>query len=460
MKSHAQMLQSFRRRLAFLLMFRGAVRWTALWFFVWGVVVLAARISHAARQEWLLAGSLGFIPLAALAALREHRRSVAFSKVRAAYDRFNRCGGVLMAEETADMTAWHAMLAAPCRPRLRWRGGRSLVLLTVAAGFVLLTLYLPDRFTALASQRPLEIGKLVGELRAEVEELKQEKVLEEPKADDLQKQLANLQKRSSAADPNKTWEALDHMKESNSDFARRAAEEALSKTTSLTEAETLAAALQLAAESGLGRDEATRAARDLAGMMKAAKLEEGLLKADIPEGLLAPANGLSREDLEKLLSAIQSGKSGLGKAVTNLAKLKLIDPKLLSECKNAGQCPNPNALAAFLCQNTNQCNLAQVTMSYCRGGIDRGRGDAPMTWKEESSAEGAKFREEALPPSNRPSDPQLAGISRAAPELSGEQVVAEHGALAGARAGGGSANAQVVLPRHRQAVQNFFKRDE
>ena len=46
MKSHVQMLQSFRRRLEFLLMFRGAVRWTTLWFFIWGVVVLAARISH------------------------------------------------------------------------------------------------------------------------------------------------------------------------------------------------------------------------------------------------------------------------------------------------------------------------------------------------------------------------------------------------------------------------------
>jgi hypothetical protein len=38
--------------------------------------------------------------------------------------------------------------------------------------------------------------------------------------------------------------------------------------------------------------------------------------------------------------------------------------------------------------------------------------------------------------------------------------VAEHGALAGAPGSGGSANSQVILPRHRQAVQNFFKTGE
>ena len=52
------------------------------------------------------------------------------------------------------------------------------------------------------------------------------------------------------------------------------------------------------------------------------------------------------------------------------------------------------------------------------------------------------------------------GVSRTAPELSGENVVAENGALANAQSSGGAANSQVVLPRHKQAVQRFFKRDQ
>ena len=82
-----------------------------------------------------------------------------------------------------------------------------------------------------------------------------------------------------------------------------------------------------------------------------------------------------------------------------------------------------------------------------------------MTWKEESSDAGAKFKEEVLPPSSRLSDAQFVGVSRSAPDLSGENAVAEHGALAGAQGSGGGANSQIILPEHKQTVQRFFKRE-
>ena len=44
----------------------------------------------------------------------------------------------------------------------------------------------------------------------------------------------------------------------------------------------------------------------------------------------------------------------------------------------------------------------------------------------------------SLPPSTRLSDAQFAGVSRSAPELTGEKVVAEHGALAGTDGSGGT----------------------
>jgi hypothetical protein len=51
------------------------------------------------------------------------------------------------------------------------------------------------------------------------------------------------------------------------------------------------------------------------------------------------------------------------------------------------------------------------------------------------------------------------GVSKAVPELSGNEVSAEHGALNNTAAGGGAANARVILPEQRQAVQTYFKRD-
>src|ERR1017187_4802219 len=302
---HTRALRSFARKLALLLIFRSVARWAAVWFFLWGVAVLVARISGVPRGQWLFFGLLGFVPLAALAAAREWKQRPEFSKIRAAYDHLNQCGGVIMSEESADMSAWQTYLPQPSNPNLRWRSGRPLGVLGAAILFAVVALQLPDRLTAMSAKRPLEIGNLVGELQAEVKTLEKEKILEEKKADELQKQLAQLKEQSSSLDPNKTWEALDHIKEANQDLAHQATEEALNKMTSLTEAQVLAGALESASDSGLAKDTATQAAQDLAGLLKAAKLEDGLLKGEIPPGLLSQMDGLNKADLEKLLGAIQ-----------------------------------------------------------------------------------------------------------------------------------------------------------
>ena len=41
----------------------------------------------------------------------------------------------------------------------------------------------------------------------------------------------------------------------------------------------------------------------------------------------------------------------------------------------------------------------------------------------------------------------------------GDKETAQTGALTGADAGGGAANVQQLLPRHKGAVQRFFKRE-
>src|SRR5205814_1432382 len=103
MPSHARALQSFSRKLAALLLFRESLRWATAWFFVWGVVVIAARISGVPNQTWMLLGMFGAVlPMAAASAL-EWRRLPKFAGVRATYDHLNECGGMLMAEEAADM---------------------------------------------------------------------------------------------------------------------------------------------------------------------------------------------------------------------------------------------------------------------------------------------------------------------------------------------------------------------
>ncbi|HZI31811.1 MAG TPA: hypothetical protein VFF11_05690, partial [Candidatus Binatia bacterium] len=462
MKStHPEAIQTFSFRLKLLLTLRVAVRMATLWFFVWGAVVLALRISFVQHTEWLALGVFGFVPVALLAAWRERRRHPGFATIRANYDRLNACGGVLMSEEAADMSAWLEQLPVAAVPGLRWRSARSLWLLGLAALFAATALLLPERLTRLRENHSLEIGPIVEQLQAEVKTLTQEKIVDEKKADELQQQLSQLQKDASGYDPNKTWEALDHVKQANADAAKQAAEEAVPKMAALAQAETLAQAMQQAADAGMSQATASQAAQDLAARLNAAKLEAGILNEQIPPELLSNLNGLDKEQLEKLLKALELNKSSLGLTVSNLANLKLIDPALLAKCLSAGKCLNPDALAAYLCTCTNGCSAAMLAecLRPGRGGPGGGGPAAPMTWDNNTSEQDLKFQAHALPPSARLSDAQLVGLSKSAPELGAADVAAGHGALDNATAGGGSAQSQVILPEHRQAVQNFFRRD-
>ncbi len=279
----------------------------------------------------------------------------------------------------------------------------------------------------------------------------------------MEKQLSQLQKDSSGYDPNKTWEALDHIKQSNADAAKQAAEEAVQKTESLTEAETLAKAMEQAAENGMEAPTASQAAQDLASLLNAAKLEEGVLNGKIPPELLQNLSGLNKEQMAQLVKALELNKNALTLTLSNLANLKLIDPAALAKCQGAGHTPDFAGLAAYLSQcQGGKCD-SELLFSWlrkrCRGGPGGGGPEAPMDWDNNTSEDNLKFQAHALPPSPRLSDAQMVGVSKAAPELTGNDVSAQHGALDKAAASGGSAHAQVILPEHRQAVREFFKRE-
>ncbi|HEY5040384.1 MAG TPA: hypothetical protein VIK53_00085 [Verrucomicrobiae bacterium] len=463
---HAIALQSFARDLQRLLALRLGVQLATVWFFVWGVVVLALRIFGAQNTFWLALGLFGIVPLVLAAVWQAHRKKPAFTKMRANYDRLNACGGVIMAEEAADMGAWLGQLPDAAVPKFHWRSGRPMVLLCVSALFAATALLLPERLTKLGQNHSLQIGQIVQQLQAEVKTLAQEKIVDDKKANDLQKQLSQLQKDSSSYDPNKTWEALDHIKQANSDEAKQAAEEALKKTESLTEAETLAKAMQQAAEAGMDQATASQAAQDLAAMLNAAKLADGILNSKIPPELLASLDGLNKEQMEQLAKMLAANKNALSLTMSNLANLKMIDAATLAKMEAAGNKSKSNieGLALYLSQckggNCNSDELFSWLLKRSRGGPGGGGPEAPMDWDNNTSEDNLKFQAHALPPSSHLDDAQLVGVSKAAPELSGSEVSAQHGALDNTLASGGSAHAQVILPEQRQAVQNFFKRDE
>jgi hypothetical protein len=458
---HTQSLRSFAGRLYGLCFLRAAVKGATVWLFLWGVAVLVIRISSLAKTAWLSLALLLVVPIGLLAGWHACKQLPAFVNLRAKYDRLNAYGGLIMSEEAADMSAWQEQLPRYEPPKIRWHATKKLTVLCVSALFVATTLLLPDRLTRLSIGRHLEIGRLADQLRSEVLALHQEKIIPDNKADELQKQLAQIKADSSGYDPEKTWEALDHVKQSDSAAARQAAEEALAKTASLTQAQALAQAMQQAADNGMSDAAAEQAAQDLAKMLASAKLQDGLLNVNLPPAPVADLSGLNKEQLQKLLSAMQNNEEALEQTAADLANLKLIDADMLGQCVQAGEPDDPTALAAYLagCKDGYDPVAMRDFLLPGKGGRGGGGPGSPMTWSDPKSEKDLKFQAHALPPAVSLSDAKLMGVSRSAPQVSGDAVVVEHDALAGAQGSGGSANAQVTLPEQRQAVRNYFQRD-
>lgn len=457
------MVRRLSHKLGALLAFRAALHAATYGLLVLGTLALVLRLAWRIPTHHLMPGLLLVVPWVMGAAARAWQSRPIPALLRAVLDGQNRLGGLLMAADQVDVTSWLPGLPPLTLPRFHWNSRRGLLLFAIAAAYVLLALSIPDRYASWSGRRPLEVGQLVKELNTQLEALAQEKIMDERQVADVQEKLGKLGEEASGTDPARTWEALDHLKQFAAEAAQKSAQETLAKLETLSQAETLAAALSMAASSNLNEQVSAQAMQELGAILQNARLEEGILAGSLPPELLAAlkTNGLSAEQLSQLLQGIQSGMGRMGRALTNLADLKLINAALLAKCAGNCQGGNTNGLLAFLsaCESTNQ--LVGSIMSYGRGGRDRGRGDAPMTWSEGASEDNARFKEEALPQSAAPRSQQapLVGISRSAPQLTDAQQPTTAGILGSDSHGGGSAQSQIVLPRHKPAVDRYFKRD-
>jgi gas vesicle protein len=451
-----QAIVRFIRRVAILVSIRYALMFMTIWGFLCGVAVLAMRAATGRpliQLVWILAG---IVPCAVIAILLALKRLPDRSAVRALLDNRNSCGGLLMASERAELGDWQARMPAIADPRLHWRARRPVAFVLASALFVAVSFLIPAR-SGLASDRPLDIAKEAGEISADIDVLEKEEIIDATHAELLETKLESITAEAKGEDPVKTWEALDHLQDTVSKTAEEAAERIAQNNERLAEAQALSETL---ADSGSGIDPKlmTEAMKELRAQMEAAAGDqEG--GPTLPNDLLKDlkSGSLSREQLKQLADALKQHKGDISKRLGKLRDAGLIDLKRLKQCEKAGQCDS-EGLAEFLKENAGNMTVTEMMNSWGRGGVDRGRGDAPMTWTDRSSERGAKFKEQVLPSSLAGlKDSELVGRSTGAPgiEKNGPQ---QAGALKGAAAGGGSAFTQTVLPRHRGAVNRYFER--
>lgn len=458
--NHEQPIRQFIRRLALLLAFKQSLTFVTIWLFVWGAVALILRAAVATPRKPLLWGAIGIVVAVVIAVTFARRQLPSRASVRALLDDRNDCGGLLMAGADAEIGDWRTPEIT--LPRLRWQKARAFALLAASVAFLSISLIAPVRFAATNAARPMDVGREVENLSAQIEALKEAEVIEETKAEMLEQKLDQIGAESSAEDPAKTWEALDHLADAVEKAAKEAAENANIRQEELARAEALAEGLMSGSDQ-LDPKTLTEAMQTLNEMMQGAMKENESLAGDLsPETQEAIKNGsLKPEHLKDISKALSQNRSAMNQKLSKLAKSGTINPGSLKSAQ-ANRSDN-SGLAQFLKENAQKMSVAEALGEWCenpgKGGVDRGRGDAAMTWTDGTSEKDAKFKEKVLPPSVIAglNDSQLVGLSASAP-VADTSGIAAHGALNSAASGGGSAHTQTILPRHKGAVRRYFER--
>lgn len=463
MSHDEQLVGRFSRHLARWFVLRQSVAAVTAWAFLWGTAVLVLKVTYGTSVPTLLWGVVGLPVALGLAAWLALRGLPNRSAVRALLDSKGERGGLLMAGAECDLGEWEAEPTTAELPKLQWRGKRPLGFLALAGAYVALAFLLPARGLAV-NGTPLDIDRPADRLAEQVRVLKDEKILDPERAENLKQKLGEVRAQAGGKDPAKTHEALDHLKDVVKQAARQAAEEKARQANQLGKVDAAAEALQKAGPM-LSPQETADLLKELAALAEKAAAESDALQGELGADLAAALKEgkLSPEQLKQLAAAAKSGKDALAKSAKNLHNAKLIDADQLKACE--GGKPDPDGLAKYLAKNAGKKGLKDGLreVQEGNGGVnDDGPGDTPLNFGDRSTADGTKFKEEALPPSELAAlkESQLTGVGKAAPKRDPNAAPPQAGGLTGAAAGGGSANAAPVLPQHRGAVGRYFDRPE
>lgn len=456
MNTDNRSIRRFRTKVAALLILKKTLTFVTVWGLVWGTVVIVLRAAIGMPRAALLVGGIGLILAIGCTVVLALRQIPTRTALRASLDKHSGAGGLMMAAETVKLGDWRKQMPLIHTPRLRWHGGVSWARFAGAVLFVCISLLIPQRFVEISKAQPLDIREEVKQLANGIDVLEEEGIIELAEAEALEEKLAQLQAEASGEDPVKTWETLDHLADTLSQESTNAAQEALNETERLSEAETLSEGL---INEGSEMDAALLAESiaALSGLVQEAAQENALLAAQLPD-LEGGENSFTPEQLKEISAALRFTKGEIYARLAELYEVNLIDLEILKAAEKLGECDS-EGLAAFLDENADKMSILQCIGRWCRG-ISRGPGHAPMTWSDDTTEEGAKFKAEALPLSNIASleDSELVGLSAAAPSVETSSVPPESGRLSGATAGGGSSVTQTVLPRHKGTVKRYFER--
>ena len=453
------------------MIYRTLLKWSVVWLMVSGVMVLIFRFTGELPTNWWhwLIGS--WIVLTGSAWYRESQRQPESKQLRAAFDRQNQAGGLVMAAAEVDTRSWEAKAGTLALPAVKWNSGRVWLGNLLAAMFLVACLLIPVKYASLISDPPLEISQQVEQLHEQIDVLESEYILPNDEAEVKREELDRVAEQASGFNPSKTWEALDQLLHTNEQLAQEEAEDALSKLKAINEASLLGKALEMLPEGLKNQKAMEEGLKQMGDLMQQLAKEGALDPENLPPELqkamaeamkqLAKGEGPDAQQLKKLLEALENNQDQLKDLAKQLAQKGLIPPDMANQFKEGQGGIDPGPLAELLKQH--QGDFQELLEELGgelggNGGINRGPGHAPLLYGNNTSEEGSEFKEQKLGLSAPLDQAKLAGVTITAPKVTGEEAILGKGALNTAQSGGGNALSAPVLPRHRGAVKRFFQR--
>ncbi|HEX4998832.1 MAG TPA: hypothetical protein VFY29_11440 [Terriglobia bacterium] len=438
------LLRRLRRRLALGLFFDIWPQWVVAGFLVAGGIALVCRMFLFHTPVSLLWLWLSPVIVAIPAAFIVARRAFHPAETLALADSL--CGGhgaLLTLAETgdSDWTPELERMSSLVLPRFQLWGRMKWLL--PAAGFLALALAAPQRAPAAAGTGAIA-REVVRDLEQTLAALKEQELVTPEEEKKLEEEIERLRKGAMERIDSSTWEAADALQEkmvadlSAKQDALRWAEESLFRyadaaqggaSPSEAQDDELAKAIQKLAENGMLGGLTPELERLLGGKEAIASGEFNL-----------PSDARSRERLAESLSELLGRQSGrLGDLARLGREFSRFDPDDFPLDSDSGSGEKVEGMPG-------------------NGGVDRGRGDAELTWGQESQPFD-KFKAQSLPPGAmaNPDDwapiAALPGAPKAAPENGPAAAPRDYASGAGQ-----AAWRRTLAPRHYSAVKNYFEK--
>ena len=458
-------IEQFQRRILLGEFLHRAADALAVFLLVFGTIVLAVRLAVPQLWPHVLWLTAGAVPVAGVAWWLARQRQPSRRETIAMLDRRLEAGGLLMTLAERPDNEWSAHLPTiqswwqNALPRIfpkRFSSYLAMPLLfAVAACFV------PLREAKSTPTVPLAVARNATEQLEELKEaLDQAEILQAEEKQEFEDEVARLQEETQDTPlTHENWETVDALTER----LQLRVDNAAAQNSKFQEA-----VAQLAKAAGGEGEQRSPEAREQLERDVAEAIEQ-LSKQGAAATEIAPGKpGSGKKSLkDQLQSLMKGGRARLPtdpqerqELLDALKKELAQEQKKLSEIRKKCQaCSKCKGAGTGECESEGLSDQPGENKDGRpgRGGINRGRGDADLSYGDEANDNGVKFKETILPPgfADKPKD-EITGIQLIAPNED-PATAAVTGAPQTINPSSGHATWNRKLsPKHRNIVRKFF----